>query len=498
MERVVLKTRSRLKPRVFLAGLFHETHCFLDDRTGLDAFRLSQGEALAKQIGDGSPLGAAIERGAELGWEFVWGVDGRALPSGLVRDEVFETFWQRLEACWEPGVSAIFLVLHGAMVTESLPDVEGELLRRIRGLEGADFIPLCGVYDLHAHFSIQMARLADGLVAYRRNPHSDAAEASVRAVGLLQKALERGERPRVALRQTQLCWPPIHTGTDSEPMRTLEQSAREIEAADPDVEVLNVTAGFAYGDSPGRGLSFQVVSFRRDRRFDEYFDPLESQACALEVEPAQGGGSIRETIKGLQWEWQGLTVLVEPSDNIGAGAPGDGTGALRLLLEHQIQRAVVCLWDPETVSRLTSVAVGSRTPLSLGGKGSRFDRGPVCVEGELVRKGPGVFTLEDSASHLASLSGRTFDMGASAVVRVDGITILLTSQRTPPFDLGQWSSQGIDLSDFRAVVVKAAVAHRRAYDPITTRTVVLDTPGPCSSDLGCFTYRHGQEPGGAD
>ena len=61
MERVASETRLRLKPRVFLAGLFHETHCFLDDRTGLDEFRLIHGKALAKQIGDGSPLGAAIE-----------------------------------------------------------------------------------------------------------------------------------------------------------------------------------------------------------------------------------------------------------------------------------------------------------------------------------------------------------------------------------------------------------------------------------------------------
>jgi len=32
----------------------------------------------------------------------------------------------------------------------------------------------------------------------------------------------------------------------------------------------------------------------------------------------------------------GPTLLIEPADNIGAGAPGDGTGILRALLAHGV------------------------------------------------------------------------------------------------------------------------------------------------------------------
>jgi microcystin degradation protein MlrC len=81
-------------------------------------------------------------------------------------------------------------------------------------------------------------------------------------------------------------------------------------------------------------------------------------------------------------------------------------------------------------------------------------------------------------------------MGTSAVVRHGGLQILLTSRKTPPFDLGQWQSQGIDPAQLRAIVVKAAVAHRRAYDPITARSFTVDTPGPCRTDLSQFDYRH--------
>ena len=63
---------------------------------------------------------------------------------------------------------------------------------------------------------------------------------------------------------------------------------------------------------------------------------------------------------------------------------------------------------------------------------------------ELLRRSDGTFELEDKQSHLASMCGDRFDMGPCAVVRHGGLTILLTSHKTPPFDLGQWRSQGIE------------------------------------------------------
>ena len=80
-------------------------------------------------------------------------------------------------------------------------------------------------------------------------------------------------------------------------------------------------------------------------------------------------------------------------------------------------------------------------------------------------------------------------MGPSAVVRIDGVTVLLTSRRTPPFDLGQLRSQGIIPEKLTAIGVKAAVAHRRAYDPIARGSYTVATPGPCSSALANIPYR---------
>ena len=160
------------------------------------------------------------------------------------------------------------------------------------------------------------------------------------------------------------------------------------------------------------------------------------------------------------------------------------------MIAHRLTHAAIAINDPAAVQRLASVEPGQRTTISLGGKGSRLDPGPVVLEVELISKRSGRFELEDKQSHLASMCGDVFDMGACALVRHAGITILITSVKTPPFDLGQWRSQGIEPTQLSFIAVKAAVAHRRAYDKIAARMLWVDTPGPCSSNVRALPYRH--------
>ena len=132
--------------------------------------------------------------------------------------------------------------------------------------------------------------------------------------------------------------------------------------------------------------------------------------------------------------------------------------------------------------------------LSLGGKGSPLSGGPLEIEVELVHCRDGKFALEDLNSHLASMCGSHWDMGPCAVVRHRGMRILLMTRNTPPWDLGQLRSQGIEPTECSVIAVKAAVAHRRAYDPIAKGSTTVDTPGPCSSNLKSFPYRKLRRP----
>jgi microcystin degradation protein MlrC len=126
--------------------------------------------------------------------------------------------------------------------------------------------------------------------------------------------------------------------------------------------------------------------------------------------------------------------------------------------------------------------------------GSRLDQGPLDLKVKLLSRSSGHFELEDKQSHLASMCGDFFEMGPCAVVQHGGVKILLTTNKTAPFDLGQWRSQGINPEKLNVIVVKAAVAHRAAYDPITARSFTVDSPGPCSSDLSQLPYRRVRRP----
>ena len=94
-----------------------------------------------------------------------------AEPSGPVTDEAFNWIAQIIaEGVLKAGqVDGVYLDLHGAMVTESQEDGEGELLRRLRGELGD--IPIGVSLDLHANISPAMVRLATVMTVYRTYPH---------------------------------------------------------------------------------------------------------------------------------------------------------------------------------------------------------------------------------------------------------------------------------------------------------------------------------------
>lgn len=484
--------------RVLLAGLFHETHTFLEGSTGQGDFQVRTGSELLEAEGDGSPLAGVLEVARQCGWRILPTVDYRAQPSDTVEDAVFDRFWHEFQELAQPhleqGLDAIYLVLHGAMVCRSWPDVEGEFLRRIRELPGAQNLPLGGVVDLHANFTAAMARHSDSLVAYRENPHADAHQAAVDAARLLERILADGRRPVTLWEHPPIVWPPTGTGTADDPMRTLESMARGIEAADSDILAVNILAGFSFADIPETGVSFTAVTTGPESKAREKLHTLAQWAVANRKLGNRIDQPLSEVLPRLSQLDAGPVLLVEPSDNVAGGGPGDGTGLLRALVEHKVPGAAVAICDAQAVSALADVAIGDTRTLSIGGKGSALGGAPVVLPVVLVSRSNGQFELEDRQSHLASMCGSRFDMGPSAVVRHDGMHILLTTRKTPPFDLAQWRSQGLNPEQMRVIVVKAAIAHRRAYDPITHASFTVDTPGPCSSNLKSLPYRRIQRP----
>jgi microcystin degradation protein MlrC len=269
---------------------------------------------------------------------------------------------------------------------------------------------------------------------------------------------------------------------------------------------VNVVAGFSFSDVSNAGVSFTACHDGSDG--GEAAQGALAALARLAWETREAGNTVERAAavvvsEALRSPVAGLTVIAEPSDNIGGGAPGDGTGLLRVFLDLGVENAAVAINDPCAVDELKGWAessgwpdgeLGARCVVEVGGHRSAPDAGPVELEVELLSFSDGVFELVDKKSHLASLGGDRVEMGPCAVVRCKGVTILLTSRATPPMDIGQWLSQGIDPSKFSFLGVKAAVAHRGAYAPIAERMLWADTPGPCSSRLSRFAFQKLRRP----
>lgn len=476
------------RKRVLIAGLYHETNTFLEGRTRLEDFQFRPGPRMLDSAGDSSPLAGAVESAARFGWEAVPAIDMRAAPGPLVEDRVVAEFWNfMLNAIAEAGsLEGVLLILHGAMVSESFEDVEGELLERLRQLPAVRDIPICGVLDLHANVTAGMALHSSGLIAYRENPHTDAKETAVRAAELLERLLATGEHPATHWKHAGVMWPATGTGAADEPVLSLERKAREIERSHPEILAVNVFPGFGYADVADAGVSFTIVTTGGAEDAGIELDRLVAEARLNRSAGDCAGLPIEEAIRQLKQQKEGPVLLVEPADNIGAGTSGRGTAVLKALLDHGIGNAAVVIQAPEVVADLAGHKPGSRLKVILDG--------PLHLDVELVSTSNGKFTLEDPHSHLASMTGRQIDMGRCAVVRCAGVRILLTSRKTPPFDLGQLRSQGIAPEEQFVIGVKAAVAHKRAYDPIAKASYTLDTPGPCAANLRRLSYRRVRRP----
>lgn len=492
--------------RVLIAGLVHETHTFLAQPTTLADFEATLwvhgSDVLDRCRGDASPMGGALEVADAHSWELVASRYGAAMPSGPVEDDILEMWWEEaradLDSALDGGeLDGVLLILHGAMAFVGTQDGEGEILQRVRGYlrerlgAAGERIPISADLDLHANTSDAMAHNASVLTSYRENPHTDARQAGVRAAQFLQQLMASGQSTTVVRVAPPVIYSPKGTGTDAEPMVSLERMARELEQAHPELLEVCVLGGFAYADIDCAGVSFLATTTGEADAARQLLQPLADEALAR---AEQGNPLDPPTDQVMQQVLAsgkpGPIGLIEPSDNIGGGTPGDGTGILAAFLQFDVDNAAVVLNDPEAAAACHECSVADRLTLPMGAKVDDAHGDTITLDVVIESLSDGRFDLENEKSHLASLVGRHVDMGPSAVVRHKGIRILLTTHKTPPMDLGQLRSQGIVPEELYLVGIKAAVSHKAAYDPVLTEWHYVDTPGLGSSDLRRFPYQN--------
>ncbi|NHN31761.1 M81 family metallopeptidase [Paenibacillus agricola] len=477
--------------KIAVAGIFHETNTFAPGLTNLDAFHsewvYGNDAFLNRYSKTRTSMGGVVDAMHEAGAELSCGLYTAATPSGMVTSEAAADLIAAAVESIDTSAEGAVAILHGAMVAQGIPDMEGEFLRQARVKLGPSK-PLAVLLDLHANISQEMVLQADIIIGYDTYPHIDAYERAVEAVMLLVRTIRGEIRPVLALAQPGMLIVPQVMLTDEEgPMKEIMNRAFAIER---ESNVLNVTVagGFPYSDIPDAGVAFVVMTNNDPSLAECYAEELKQMAWDFRERLQYEGCPAKEAVAKAMAMPDGPVILVEGSDNVGAGAPADATHIL-IHLTDPLKKSLIVIRDEEAVAMAQRLGVGEVFEGEIGGKSDHLHGSPVRVKGIIRTLFDGKYT------HIGPyMTGNWAYMGKTAVIESGRLTVILTENRTAPWDIGHVSSVGLRPIDFHIIVVKAAIAWRTAFGPICRSIIYVNTPGCCSSDLTHFHYEQLRRP----
>lgn len=482
--------------RVLTAELSHETNTFSRRLTGAQAFKdrfvLIGDEAIAERSAANTELAGFLDAGRTHDWRIDHVLSAAAGPSGIVKRTAFEWLCDPIIAAVERGqFDGILLALHGAMVLDFSEDGEGEILRRIRGALRRE-TPIAITLDPHANVSPQMCSLADIVVSFRTYPHIDMRDTGRRAGAILHRTM-RGEIRPYTIRVSRPMLEETNGGrTDIGPMIARLAAANDYEKHD-DVFAVSINAGFASTDIAdvgptvlvtGQGDRSQHLSFAETVADDIWEKRHEVVNDYLTVEAAAAVATVFDP-------QHGPLVIADYADNPGAGGYGDSTALLGALLEAGISNACFGpMVDGDAVQALHRVGAGANTSLTLGGKTDpAFDGGPLMLEGEVVSISDGHYVGDGPI-----LGGLSRSYGPSAVLRVDGIEILIVTIAKQMLDLQQFKAFGIEPERQAVIALKSMHHFRAAFGPIAGQIVVCDSGALCTLHYERLPYKNVRRP----
>ena len=372
------------------------------------------------------------------------------------------------------GLDAVYLDLHGAMVTEDYEDGEGELLRRVRGILGSD-VPVVISLDLHVNVTEAMLEYSDAMTIYRTYPHLDMADSGARAYDLLLPLLQGGKLHK-AMHKLPFLLALTSQCTDFDPCRSIYAS---LPAASCGEGVRNVDFGAGFPPSDIAECGPAVVAYGDDPQAVEaaleriYRQVLAAEA-EFEVELLDADTAVRRAMTNASNK---PVVLADAQDNPGAGGTSDSTGLLAALVRNGAQRAVIAmLYDPEVAMQAHAAGVGAEFDAELGGKsGARgINSFPGRFRVEALGNGNFVFTGEMNLNSHAQL-------GEMALLRVvdeqSDVCVVVGSSRSQCLDQAMIRHLGVEPAAQKIVAVKSTVHFRADFDPIAAETLVVISPG---------------------
>jgi microcystin degradation protein MlrC len=479
--------------RIAIGGFLHETNTFAPTKATYADFvhgggwpAMTKGADVLKTMRNiNVGLAGFVEQAEARDWELVPTIFSAASPSAHVTEDAYERIAEVIvDGIKNAGpLDAVYLDLHGAMVSEHLDDGEGEILGRVRRLIGND-MPLLASLDLHANVTPEMVEQADALIAYRTYPHVDMADTGRAAAHHLALLLGTGRKLAKAFRQLPFLIPISWQCTNDQPAKGIYQKLATLQSEA--VPTLSFCPGFPAADFFHCGPSvFAYGATQADA--DAAADKL---AALIESHEGDFDGRIYTPDEGVRHAMELATrakrpiIIADTQDNPGAGGDSDTTGMLRALVRNKASRAAIgAIYDPASASAAHAAGVGATVALALGGKsgipGDRPYEENFTVEklsdGKFVAPGP-------------YFGGRDMDMGPSACLRIGDVRVVVSSHKAQLADQSMFRYVGIEPQEQAILVNKSSVHFRADFEPIAEKLLICAAPGAMPADTATLPW----------
>jgi microcystin degradation protein MlrC len=474
-------------PRIAVGGFLHETNTFAPTKAAYVDFvhgggwpAMTMGADVLKVIRNiNVGLAGFIGDAETRGWELAPTVFAAASPCAHVTKDAYE----RIAGVIVEGIAsagrldAVYLDLHGAMVSEHFDDGEGEILRRVRQVIG-DKLPLVVSLDLHANVTPEMVHHADALIAYRTYPHVDMADTGRAAARHLALLLRDGHRFEKAFRQLPFLIPISWQCTTDFPTKGIygELAAMESEA----LPTLSFCPGFPAADFADCGPS--VFAYGKTRADAQA--AVDRLAAIVESHERDFDGRIYTPDEGVQLAMQLAksarkpVIIADTQDNPGAGGDSDTTGMLQALVRNKATRAAIgAIYDPASAKAAHEAGVGASLILSLGGKSGISGDAPFKATFTVENLSDGKFVAPGPY-----FGGRDMDMGPSACLRIGDVRVVVSSHKAQLADQAMFRYVGIEPTEQAILVNKSSVHFRADFEPIAEKLLICAAPGAMPAD----------------
>jgi microcystin degradation protein MlrC len=491
--------------RLLIAMMKHETNTFSPVPTPLARFGHGPGPlygeaAIAAYKGTGSGLGAYLDLAVREGAEVVLPIAAGAPPSRPVDDAAFEHIAGVIcDAVAKGGYDGIMLDLHGAMVTESREDGEGELLRRIRAIDPTT--PIAVSLDMHANLYDAIIDNATVVTGYRTYPHIDTYDTAKRAGEILLKAMRGEVRPVMAWGNVPMLPHVMRQGSDDHPNQELQARCAAMAApgANGGALAASLFTGFPHADIANAGLSAVVVTDGDKTLAEKLLGELLDQAWAdrqdfvYRLEPLEVSLARAKAMEVPQ-PGEGPIVLLDHYDNCASGGTMDTTAVLAAILREGLENvAAFAIFDPEAVQQAIAAGIGAEVSISVGGKMAMpqipGESRPLTLTGVVKTISNGRFRNKGPMGR-----GVLTDMGPSVVIDTGKAEVALISRHVEPSDLNCFTALGIDPMQKRYVMLKSRIHWRAGLGKLASAVVDCAGAGVCTSDYGQLQFNKVRRP----